>query len=92
MPLQKAVWKPNQDLPLGRGATAQQFIATFGSDKLEINVAPWGEGDLKVNGVEIAHITDGKNRRQVFLALKKVAERHLQALAKPSSGATKKPK
>jgi enoyl-[acyl-carrier protein] reductase I len=29
-------WKPNKDLAVGKGATVQQFVATVGNDKLEI--------------------------------------------------------
>src|SRR5215211_4480849 len=71
-------WEPNKDLPVGKGATVQQFVATVGDDKLEIDVAPWGEGHLKVNGRKIAHIKDAKDRRQAFRDLKDVAERYVQ--------------
>lgn len=70
-------WKPNKDLPLGKGSTMQQFIATVGADRLEIDVAPWGEGTLKVNGVQVAQVSDKKNRRAAFHALKAAAERYL---------------
>jgi enoyl-[acyl-carrier protein] reductase I len=79
MPLRRVAWKPNAGLAAGKGATVQQFIASLGSDKLEINVAAWGEGDLKVNGVEIAHIENRKSRHQAFLDLKKIAERHVNS-------------
>ena len=49
-------WKMDQTVAVGKGATVQQFVASLGADKLEINVAPWGEGYLKVNGREIAHV------------------------------------
>jgi hypothetical protein len=42
----------------GRDATTQQFFATVGGDKPEIGVAPWGEGHLKINGGEVARLTD----------------------------------
>jgi enoyl-[acyl-carrier protein] reductase I len=45
------------------GATVQEFMAVVGADKLAIDVAPWGEGHLKVNGHEIAHVQDAKDRR-----------------------------
>jgi hypothetical protein len=54
MPLQTANWEPNKDMPVGKGATIQQFFTTLGKDRFEINVAPWGEGQLKVNGQEVA--------------------------------------
>ena len=42
MPLQTANWEPNKDLPVGKGATIQQFFTTLGKDRFEINVAPRG--------------------------------------------------
>jgi hypothetical protein len=58
---------------MGKGATFQQFVATVGVDTLEIDVAPWGEGHLRVNGREIAQVKDRKDRRQAFRDLKQVA-------------------
>src|SRR4029450_5354126 len=49
MPSAKLDWKTNQALAAGKGATVQEFVATIGNDKLEIDVAPWGEGHLRVN-------------------------------------------
>ncbi len=77
MTASKPDWKPNEGLAVGKGATVQEFSATVGDDKLEIDVAPWGEGHLKVNGREIAHINDAKDRRQAFRELKKIADRYL---------------
>jgi len=68
----KPDWKANEGLPVGKGATFQQWVAAVGKLKLEMDVAPWGEGHLKVNGREIAHVKDAKDRRQAF------AERYLQ--------------
>ena len=51
---------------MGKGATVQEFAATVGGDKLEIDVAPWGEGHLKVNGRESARVDDARDRRQPF--------------------------
>jgi hypothetical protein len=56
--------------PWVRGATIEQFFATVGKDQLEINVAPWGEGQLKVNGLEIARTAKAKDPRQAFTSLK----------------------
>ena len=47
-------WQPKDGLAVGKGATVQTFVATVGDDNLEIDVAPWGEGHLKVNGREVA--------------------------------------
>ena len=74
----KPDWKANDDLPVGKGATFQQWVATVGHDKLQMDVAPWGEGFLKVNGRQIAHIDDAKDRRQAFRNLNKIAEQYLQ--------------
>ena len=82
--MRKPIWKSNDKAAAGRGATAQQFSATLGGDKLEIEVAPWGEGTLKINGKEVARVTDAKNRQQAFRELEKAAEQHLTA-----SGANK---
>jgi hypothetical protein len=80
----KPDWKANEALAAGKGATVQEFVATVGNDKLEIDVAPWGEGHLKVNGRELAHINDAKDRRQAFRELKMIAERYLEAqVSKP---------
>jgi enoyl-[acyl-carrier protein] reductase I len=80
-------WKINESLAVGKGATVQEFFAAAGNDKLEIDVAPWGEGHLRVNGREIAHVNDAKDRRQAFRELKKIADRYLDGqLIKPDGG------
>src|SRR6202035_2439733 len=76
MPLAKVNWEPNKDMPVGKGATIQQFFTTLGKDRFEINVAPWGEGQLKVNGQEVARTAEAKDRRQAFATLKQAAERY----------------
>src|SRR5215471_9207350 len=76
-------WKSNGHLAVGKGATVQEFMAVVGADKLAIDVAPWGEGRLKVNGNEIAHVQDAKDRRQAFRELQKIAEHYLQTKAAP---------
>ena len=73
----KADWKTNETLAMGKGATVQEFTASAGGAKLEIDVAPWGEGHLKINGREVAHVTDAKDRRQAFQKLKDIADRFL---------------
>ena len=73
----KPEWKSNDKVAAGKGATFQQFFATFGGNKLEIEVAPWGEGHLKINGREIARVEDAKNRRLAFRDLEKIAEGYL---------------
>src|SRR5512138_3547181 len=74
-------WKAKDDVAVGKGATVQAFVATVGGTKLQIEVAPWGEGHLKVNGREVAHIDDAKDRRQAFRNLAKRAEAFLQGTA-----------
>jgi enoyl-[acyl-carrier protein] reductase I len=88
MPLQTANWEPNNDMPVGKGATVQQFFTTFGKDRFEINVAPWGEGQLKVNGQEVARTAEAKDRRHAFTTLKQAAERyaHGEPLEMPKNG------
>ena len=71
-------WKTNEGLAVGKGATTQQFVATLGDHRLEVEIAPWGEGQLKINGREIAHINDAKDRRQAFRAIKQIAERYVE--------------
>jgi enoyl-[acyl-carrier protein] reductase I len=71
-------WKADETLAVGKGATVQQFVATLGEDKLQIDIAPWGEGHLKVNGREVAHVNDAKDRRQAFRAIKKIAEHYVE--------------
>ena len=79
MTLRKPDWKSIEGLAVGKGATVQEFEAIVGDDTLKIDVAPWGEGHLKVNGREIAHIDDAKDRRQAFRNLKTIAENYLEA-------------
>jgi enoyl-[acyl-carrier protein] reductase I len=86
MPATKPSWKPNEDLAVGKGATLQQFFATVGPDRLEIEVAPWGEGTLKVNGVQIAKVSERKDRREAFRDLRAIAERHMRKRAVVPSG------
>jgi enoyl-[acyl-carrier protein] reductase I len=78
MPLTKANWVPNEELAVGKGATIQQFSAAVGGDRFEINVAPWGEGQLVVNGREIARTAEAKDRHQAFSTLKQAAERYVR--------------
>ncbi len=83
MALAKLDWKSNEQLAVGKGATVQEFMASLGGDKLAIDVAPWGEGHLRVNGREIAHLNNAKDRRQAFRELKKIAERYMETKAAP---------
>src|SRR6201998_180571 len=83
MSLSRVDWKANGQLAVGKGATVQEFMAVVGADKLAIDVAPWGEGRLKVNGHEIAHVKEAKDRRQAFRELQKIADHYLQTKSAP---------
>ncbi len=88
MPLRTADWEPNREIPVGKGATLQQFFAISGKDRFEISVAPWGEGQLKVNGEEIARTAEAKDRSQAFATLKQAAQRYARGelLEQPKNG------
>jgi enoyl-[acyl-carrier protein] reductase I len=78
MTSRKPDWISKEGVAVGKGATAQEFVATVVDVKLEIDVAPWGEGHLKINGREVGHVTSAKDRRQAFRDLKQMAEHYLQ--------------
>jgi enoyl-[acyl-carrier protein] reductase I len=71
-------WTTDATLSSGKGATFQVFTASVGAHRLEIDVAPWGEGHLRIDGTEIAHITDANSRYQAFTRLKQIANSHLR--------------
>ena len=77
MPSRTLEWKTDQTLAAGKGATVQQFVTLLGDDRLEIDVAPWGEGHFRINGREIAHVGDAKDRRQAFRTIKKIADHYV---------------
>src|SRR3954453_3998315 len=83
-------WKTKEGLAVGKGATVQEFVAMLGDKHLEIDVAPWGEGHLKVDGREVAHISAAKNRRQAFRELKKMAERYADGQSLDSNSKNKR--
>ena len=83
-------WKTKEGLAVGKGATVQEFVAMLGDKHLEIDVAPWGEGHLKVDGREVAHISDAKDRRQAFRELKKMAERYADGQSLDSNSKNKR--
>lgn len=68
-----AEWRADESVALGRGATLQVFLATVGKDELEMGVMPWGEGHLKLNGREVAHIDHAVDRRHAFRELNRIA-------------------
>jgi enoyl-[acyl-carrier protein] reductase I len=70
----KIDWSQNADLPVGKAATRQEFDAKVGADQLAIETTPWGDGDLRINGAEVAHVHDEKTQLQAFQDLKRVAQ------------------
>lgn len=74
-------WQASEHLAVGKAAAVQAFVATLGSDRFEIEVAPWGEGHLRLNGREIGHVPDGKDRRQAFRNLRNMADQYLKERA-----------
>jgi hypothetical protein len=52
----------------------QEFDAKVGTDQLAIEATPWGDGDLRLNGAEVAHVHDEKTKLQAFQDLKRVAQ------------------
>jgi hypothetical protein len=71
-------WMTNATLAAGKGATFQEFTATAGRHRLSIGVAPWGEGHLRLDETEIAHVTGAASRYEAFACLRKVAAEFLQ--------------
>jgi hypothetical protein len=87
MTSRKPDWISKEGVAVGKGATAQEFVATDVDVKLEIDVAPWGEGHLRINGREVGDITSAKDRRQAFRDLKQMAEHYLQLRPPRAKGA-----
>jgi len=77
----KPHWKAHAIPPAGHGAAVRQFVATVGSARFEIELAPWGDGTLKVNGVQIAQVRAARSHREALRDLKKIAARHLRKRA-----------
>jgi enoyl-[acyl-carrier protein] reductase I len=84
-------WKTNQDFPVGKGATVQEFVAAAGEHHYTIDVAPWGEGRMMLDGREIARIDDAKGQREAFSTLTMLAERHLKGEPIKLSAPTRAP-
>lgn len=70
----KLTWSVDTSLPVGKGATLQRFVATDGANKLEIDTAPWGEGDLAINDRKRAHVENEKSEQRAFHDLEVLAE------------------
>jgi hypothetical protein len=71
------MWLSNRGAPLGKGITAQQFCMNAGNDRFEMEVSAWGQDDLRKNGASITRVTGRKNRREVFLSLKRITDDNL---------------
>jgi enoyl-[acyl-carrier protein] reductase I len=72
-------------MPPGQGVPVRQFVATVGGARLEIEVVPQGDGTLRVNGVQIAHVRSAPSDREALRDLKKIAARHLRRRAAVST-------
>ncbi len=73
-------WKTNGTLSAGKGATVQEFVATVGRHRLVIDVAPWGEGHLRIDDQEVACVTGAASRYDAFVCLKEIADTRLREL------------
>jgi len=71
-------WTANETLPVGKGATVQEFFAVVGDSRYIIDVAPWGEGRFTVDGREIARVDNANDTRQAFTELSIIAERYVK--------------
>ena len=67
-------WQVDLTRPAGKGASAQHFKSSKNGDELEIETKPWGEGDLTVNGEEIAHVEGDESAYKAFRELEDAAE------------------
>jgi hypothetical protein len=81
----KPLWKAHGAAATGHAAPLQQFVATVGTARLEIEVAAWGDGTLKVNGVQVAQIHAARSSREAVRDLKKIAARHMRRRAAVST-------
>ncbi len=81
----KPHWKSHAAALAGQGTPVQQFVAMVGSVRFEIEVAPRGDGTLKVNGVQIAQVQAARNSREALRDLKKIAARHMRRRAAVST-------
>jgi enoyl-[acyl-carrier protein] reductase I len=84
-------WKLNQDFAVGKGATVQRYAAIVGKDRFEIDVAPWGEGYLRVNGYQAACVDDAADSQQAFRRLNHVARSLLEGQSMLDIETVKKP-
>src|SRR5262249_35236839 len=67
-------WTPNTDLPVGQGATRQEFDASMGVDQLAIETTPWGDGDLVINGTQVARGRAEETQLLAFQDLERIAQ------------------
>jgi uncharacterized membrane protein YoaK (UPF0700 family) len=45
-----------------------------GAHKRAIETTPWGDGDLRINGAEVAHVSEEKTQLQAFQDLERIAQ------------------
>ncbi|SFA69019.1 hypothetical protein SAMN05421688_0075 [Poseidonocella pacifica] len=70
----KLNWKPDLSYPAGKGATEQRFTASANGDELEIDTHPWGDADLKIDGLNAAHVEGLASDGDAFRAAENIAE------------------
>jgi CBS domain-containing protein len=80
MPPRTVDWEPNKDLPLGKGATVQQFFATVGKDQFEINVAPWGEETQEIMQYGVTTVSPDESVNRVMNLMTHHRVRHMPVL------------
>ena len=64
--------------PQEKAPPSSNLSQSWATTSLEAEIAPWGEGHLRINGRDIAHVDDAKDRRQAFRAIKAIAERYVE--------------
>lgn len=75
---QALAWTVNEDFPVGKGASVQEFVAVAGENRYVIDVAPWGEGRFTVDNREVARVDGSNDMQKTFRDLSILAERHLR--------------
>jgi len=71
-------WTADTSYATGKGATVQRFTTTDGENRLEIETAAWGDGELSINGKPRAHVENEKTAARAFRDLDALAERFEQ--------------
>ena len=71
-------WSVDTTYATGKGGTVQRFVASDGENRLEIETAAWGDGELIINGAARAHVENEKTAARAFRDLDALAERFEQ--------------